>query len=1300
MYYRSTIAALILIVPAFGQLRIHNLENERNRTITTDQPALPLTGSAPAGASRIQWESNRGFGGFADLRKDDGAPVTWTIPSIPLRPGLNQIRIKAIPATGPAEETFVNIRSTAQPSIESGGSGTLTYRGRPLSYRLVNGLAIFQGDMVLGQAPHSSTIAPTPLAATGLWPVVNGVARVPYTISARDQGNPTALANINSAISEFNSQLSGVIQFVAATASDVNIAAFDLDPGIFNGVCEAFVGMQGKTQTLSGAINCTVGTLLHEMGHTIGLWHEQSRTDRNNFVNFLYNNVDKPQAANFSQLTLDEVDSGLYNYASIMQYPAFEFSRDGISPTLESIPPGITLGTALSQYSTGDLDGIKRLYGQAPTSVTIDTNPTGLAILVDSTQYTAPQTFSWATGTQHTLSVPLDGHGQTLQTLSGQNYIFGRWNLPPAINPPVSQTITVAAGTGSPLNPVTSPAVTAYLASFIPIHIYGPNAFPSGSFTPMPAPANLLVGGVSTPYYQDRQEITLQANGPGGYTFYDWFTPNATLPGYYANPITFYDVTDLNNLQAVFVQDPVTTITSASPDLAIGSTPGFAVQVDPGTSNAQTAFTPRNFVDTYDGSTWAAGTSHQLCGTFLVSNACPSSSLPAQSPVTTNITYAFNDWTGFAPSSSNLLPITVALSGQRTFTANYTPSFRAIVLPAPECGGNSVAPNQGGNSYTDMFFSYGALQSFTATAGSGGGGDPGFSFVGWSQDLSGVTNPDSITIQGQLLGTANFNTAGATAPLSILSFSPASAAVSTGALDVTINGTGFTTNSAITFTYFNGAFRASTPISSTQITIHLQAGDLATAGPFPIEVFNVGNTTCGVYFLADFAVTTLPGGPNLTVSKTHTGNFTQGQQGAQYTILVTNTGAGASDGNPVIVTDLVPSGLTLASMAGSGWTCPAGSNTCSRSDALNPGLSYPAITAMVNVAANALSPQINLVNVTGGGSVQGNNGDLTTITENSGPAAIMATGGTPQTATVQTAFAARLQATVTNGSGQPVSGVVVTFAAPGSGASGSFAGGVNTATTNSSGVATSPSFTANTIAGAYTVTATVSGVSAPANFALTNKAGKAATVTATSGTPQTATIKTAFAKPLQATVTDSFGNPISGATVTFNAPGSGASGTFAGGTKTAVTNASGVATSKTFTANSIAGSYTVTGTVSGVTGTAAFSLTNAAGKPASITASGGTPQSAKIKTAFTKPLQATVKDAGGNLLAGVVVTFKAPTSGAGGTFAGGVKTATTNASGVATSATFTANSTVGSYSVTATFTGAKTPASFSLTNTQ
>jgi hypothetical protein len=170
----------------------------------------------------------------------------------------------------------------------------------------------------------------------------------------------------------------------------------------------------------------------------------------------------------------------------------------------------------------------------------------------------------------------------------------------------------------------------------------------------------------------------------------------------------------------------------------------------------------------------------------------------------------------------------------------------------------------------------------------------------------------------------------------------------------------------------------------------------------------------------------------------------------------------------------------------------------------------------------------------------------------------------------------------------------VTFNAPASGASGSFAGGANTAVTNSEGVATAAVFTANSKAGAYAVTATAGTATTSPGFALTNLAGPPASIKATSGTPQTATIDTAFAQHLAATVRDAFGNAVSGATVTFNAPASGASGSFAGGVNTAKTNAQGVATAAVFTANGTVGSYTVTAAIGTLTTNPGFALTNQA----------------------------------------------------------------------------------------------------------
>ena len=117
--------------------------------------------------------------------------------------------------------------------------------------------------------------------------------------------------------------------------------------------------------------------------------------------------------------------------------------------------------------------------------------------------------------------------------------------------------------------------------------------------------------------------------------------------------------------------------------------------------------------------------------------------------------------------------------------------------------------------------------------------------------------------------------------------------------------------------------------------------------------------------------------PQLSIAKTHTGNFSQGQTNAAYLVTVSNAaGAGPTSGL-VTVTETVPAGLTLVSMAGTGWTCPA--NTCTRSNALAAGNSYSAIAVLVNVAANATSPQVNQVTVSSGGSPQASASDSTNI---------------------------------------------------------------------------------------------------------------------------------------------------------------------------------------------------------------------------------------------------------------------------------------------------------------------------------
>jgi uncharacterized repeat protein (TIGR01451 family) len=141
----------------------------------------------------------------------------------------------------------------------------------------------------------------------------------------------------------------------------------------------------------------------------------------------------------------------------------------------------------------------------------------------------------------------------------------------------------------------------------------------------------------------------------------------------------------------------------------------------------------------------------------------------------------------------------------------------------------------------------------------------------------------------------------------------------------------------------------------------------------------------GTAWFDDVSVSSgLPLVPSLSISKTHAGSFAPGQQGATYTVTVSNAAGTAATTGTVTVTDTMPTGLTLVSMSGTGWSCSGG--TCTRSDVLSPGSSYPPVTVTVNVAATASSPQVNQVSVSGGGSLSASASDSTTITQSGHPA--------------------------------------------------------------------------------------------------------------------------------------------------------------------------------------------------------------------------------------------------------------------------------------------------------------------------
>ena len=124
--------------------------------------------------------------------------------------------------------------------------------------------------------------------------------------------------------------------------------------------------------------------------------------------------------------------------------------------------------------------------------------------------------------------------------------------------------------------------------------------------------------------------------------------------------------------------------------------------------------------------------------------------------------------------------------------------------------------------------------------------------------------------------------------------------------------------------------------------------------------------------------------PSLTIAKSHSGNFAQGQAGAVYTVTVGNSGSAATSGT-ITVTDTLPAGLTYVSAAGTGWSCGAASQvvTCTSNAGVTIAVgATSAITLTVNVASNAPASVTNVATASGGGAPNTPSAsDPTTVTQ-------------------------------------------------------------------------------------------------------------------------------------------------------------------------------------------------------------------------------------------------------------------------------------------------------------------------------
>src|SRR5690606_36907966 len=134
---------------------------------------------------------------------------------------------------------------------------------------------------------------------------------------------------------------------------------------VFDGRCWSNVGRQGGRQEIRlDPDGCTsIRTVVHEIGHAVGLKHEQQRTDRGEFVEILWDNIqtDPDRSGNF-KVYPSGIAMGAYGYDSIMHYSSTAFGKLVNGVRLTTIQTSGDPIAPSNRLSAGDLAGIRRLY--------------------------------------------------------------------------------------------------------------------------------------------------------------------------------------------------------------------------------------------------------------------------------------------------------------------------------------------------------------------------------------------------------------------------------------------------------------------------------------------------------------------------------------------------------------------------------------------------------------------------------------------------------------------------------------------------------------------------------------------------------------------------------------------------------------------------------------------------------------------------------------------------------------------------------------------------------------------------
>ncbi|XP_055605792.1 seminal metalloprotease 1-like [Uranotaenia lowii] len=212
---------------------------------------------------------------------------------------------------------------------------------------------LFEGDMLWD--PHLSRNGI--LNVTGRW--TNGT--VPYYIEEGNFTNEEKMV-ILSAFSEYHNKT--CLQFRPYRTGDEHWLVFRSN----NAGCWSSVGMQSEGQVVNlHSPGCVKhGVVVHEVLHALGFFHQQSASDRDEYVRILWENIDPGHEHNFNKYneSNESVVTGYgveYDYGSVMHYSGKAFSKNDL-PTMEPLKPNITTLGQRKGLSVKDVIKLERMY--------------------------------------------------------------------------------------------------------------------------------------------------------------------------------------------------------------------------------------------------------------------------------------------------------------------------------------------------------------------------------------------------------------------------------------------------------------------------------------------------------------------------------------------------------------------------------------------------------------------------------------------------------------------------------------------------------------------------------------------------------------------------------------------------------------------------------------------------------------------------------------------------------------------------------------------------------------------------